>query len=295
MNCRETTRDIYPYLDGELLPQEASALEAHIELCETCAQNVSFEANFLKETREKLEPIDASASLKLRIQESIANEARENENPFLAWLGLTDPNTRFYFGSAMVTALLVATTVQIFPTQTTLEEGPNPSRQVISAGQTTPLSYGGMTADTSPNVPNPVFSLISDDITQSALGSHRNTDPNGFEPDLERVWRRGGRTFDGLEPPLREGAGRRLLGARVQSTGLVASVVYDYEVHGLRMTAVQAILPRGWGRQGRFYHVDEKDGLTVLTYQQSENVLTSFVSSAQENELRQLLPELDLR
>ena len=92
-----------------------------------------------------------------------------------------------------------------------------------------------------------------------------------------------------MEPPLRENAGSRLLGARVGGRGLVSSVIYEYDIDGSRVTAVQSILPRGWGRQGRFYNAERRDGLTVVTFQQSENVLTSLVSSAAEDTLRRLI------
>ena len=45
---------------------------------------------------------------------------------------------------------------------------------------------------------------------------------------------------------------------------------------------------QGWAGQGRFYNVERKDGFTVMTFQQSENVLTSLVSTLEPGALLEL-------
>jgi hypothetical protein len=153
------------------------------------------------------------------------------------------------------------------------------------------LPVTGMTPDLRNNAPNPVLALVSGAITTSAIGTHLNQNPKSYKENSGRVWESLGAQFRNIEPPLRETRERRLLGARVEGTGLVASVVYEYDVSGSRVTAIQSILPKGWGSQGRFYNVDRRDGLTVITYQQSEDVLTSLVSRAEEKVIRTLAQE----
>jgi hypothetical protein len=159
----------------------------------------------------------------------------------------------------------------------------------VTASVSIPLPVTGMTPDPQNNAPNPVLSLVSGDLTTSAIGAHLNTSSQAYEENHERVWELAGSQFLGMEPPFRESAGSRLLGARSGGRGLVSSVIYEYDIDGFRVTAIQSVLPRGWGRQGRFYNVEQRDGLTVVTFQQSENVLTSLVSSATEDTLRGLI------
>ena len=161
----------------------------------------------------------------------------------------------------------------------------------VTARVNAALPVSGMTPDLRSNAPNPVLALVSGDITTSAIGAHLNQNPNNYKENSDRVWESVGAQFRNIEPPLRETRERRLLGARVEGTGLVASVVYEYDVSGSRVTAIQSILPKGWGSQGRFYNVDRRDGLTVITYQQSEDVLTSLVSRAGEKVIRTLAQE----
>ena len=289
MNCNDVQRELYPYMDGEFDVEEAVKLEAHLEACESCRQSLIFERNLFSGIREKLDVREAPQHLRNQILNALEQEEQHSWMVrFTHWAGLDGRTMQWQFASAFSLSCLMVLGGYWWSQQNAGKEQRSEIRPV-TASVSVPTPVTGMTPDLQNDAPNPVLSLVSGDLTTSAIGAHLNSSPQGYEENHERVWELARSQFLGMEPPLRENNGSRLLGARVGGRGLVSSVIYEYDIDGSRVTAVQSILPRGWGRQGRFYNVEQRDGLTVVTFQQSENVLTSLVSSAEEDTLRGLI------
>ena len=78
-------------------------------------------------------------------------------------------------------------------------------------------------------------------------------------------------------PPLEESRDTRLLGSRVLRGGLAKSVLFAYDHCGVRVTAVQTMMPRGWERMGGFYSEDRRGDHTVVTWRDGR-VVTTIVS-----------------
>lgn len=289
MNCRDVQRELYPYMDGEFEVEEAVQFEAHLESCEDCRQLLIFEKNLFSGIREKLNVCEAPSHLRSQILNALENEEEASLLVrFLRWTGMDGQAVQWQFASAFSLSFAVVLGGYWINAQQSGQEA-KPEIRPVTASVSIPLPVTGMTPDPQNNAPNPVLSLVSGDLTTSAIGAHLNTSSQGYEENHERVWELAGSQFLGMEPPFRESTGSRLLGARLGGRGLVSSVIYEYDIDGSRVTAIQSVLPRGWGRQGRFYNVERRDGLTVVTFQQSENVLTSLVSSATEDTLRGLV------
>jgi len=277
MNCNEVQREIHVYIDGEFEVEEAVKLEAHLEDCETCHQVLIFERNVLEGIRAKLSVNKAPEGLEARILQSIHVEEQSWPERLADWIGLDQPTLRLQFAGGFGVAFLVVLTWN-WATFTASTSDPVSEIRPVTASVTVPSPMTGMTPGELQNAPNPVLSMVSGDLTRSAIGAHLNASQQDFVDSRERIWEITSDQFRGLEPPVRERSGRRLLGARVDSRGLVSTVVYDYDIEGSRVTAVQSLLPKGWGSQGRFYNVERHDGFTVVTFQQSEHLLTSLVS-----------------
>ncbi len=79
MKCDDVVAFIYPYLDGEFDPEDAAELEAHLAECPSCRARVDAERRFLQELRSVRDelPMQAPESLKARISDALAREARE--------------------------------------------------------------------------------------------------------------------------------------------------------------------------------------------------------------------------
>ena len=290
MNCRDAQREIHPYIDGELEVEEAVQLEAHFEACENCHQILVFERNLLTGFRSKLTVHEAPASLESKIMQSIQGTEEHWFAQFQDWSGLDQPAARWQFSGAFSVAFLAVLALNWGTIGPISDEGPKEIRPV-TASVSLQQPVTGMTPDQLHNAPNPVLSMVSGDLTRSAIGAYLNNSQQDYVHNRERIWELTSNQFRGLEPPVQERDGRRLLGARVDGRGLVSTVVYDYDIEGSRVTAVQSILPRGWGSQGRFYNVERHDGFTVVTFQQSEHLLTSLVSRSESSILKDLAEE----
>lgn len=47
LDCEAVMRQLWDYLDGELTPERAAAIRAHLELCRRCYPQYEFERSFL--------------------------------------------------------------------------------------------------------------------------------------------------------------------------------------------------------------------------------------------------------
>lgn len=74
MTCREAFARLDDYLDRELGPDELVRVEEHLEICEICASEFSFEERVLGQIREKLVRDVVPGGLRDRVAKLIAAE-----------------------------------------------------------------------------------------------------------------------------------------------------------------------------------------------------------------------------
>lgn len=70
--CEDTLKKLDDYLDRELTPAEIAEIRAHLEDCETCAEEVEVEERVLREVREKLRRIALPPDLMKKICANLA-------------------------------------------------------------------------------------------------------------------------------------------------------------------------------------------------------------------------------
>ena len=88
MNCLQLDRLLYPYLDGELLPDERLELEQHFAVCSDCSKAVETERNALAIIRNAARAGSpaAPASLKRNLLAGIHGEQkRQRQRRMLRW------------------------------------------------------------------------------------------------------------------------------------------------------------------------------------------------------------------
>ena len=88
MNCLELDRLLYPYLDGELLPDEKLELERHFATCTGCSKAVETERSALSIVRlaARSGSPSAPASLKRNLLAGIRGEQkRQRQRRLLRW------------------------------------------------------------------------------------------------------------------------------------------------------------------------------------------------------------------
>ena len=74
-DCREAFRRVEDYVDRELSAEEMELVRTHLETCEICAREFSFEAFVLTQARAKLARIDVPETLKARIARALTSDA----------------------------------------------------------------------------------------------------------------------------------------------------------------------------------------------------------------------------
>lgn len=75
LSCAEVMVDLSAYLDGELSPERAGQLEAHVRDCQACAQFGAGFSQLIARVRERLTqpdpvPTDVTTRLKARLDAS---------------------------------------------------------------------------------------------------------------------------------------------------------------------------------------------------------------------------------
>jgi anti-sigma factor RsiW len=74
LTCAEVMVDLSGYLDGELSPERAAQLEAHVRECQTCAQFGSGFSTMIARVRERLASPDAvPAEVAMRLRARLAD------------------------------------------------------------------------------------------------------------------------------------------------------------------------------------------------------------------------------
>ncbi len=76
--CEDAFRKLDDYLDRRLTPLEMRLVEEHLETCEACTREFTFEASVLAAVRRKIERVEAPPDLLARISARIARAARHS-------------------------------------------------------------------------------------------------------------------------------------------------------------------------------------------------------------------------
>lgn len=73
-DCRETTKQLYEYLDRELTPEEACEIQAHLSRCPGCFELERFESGIIKLVRRDCGSERAPAGLRERVARVMSTE-----------------------------------------------------------------------------------------------------------------------------------------------------------------------------------------------------------------------------
>jgi anti-sigma factor (TIGR02949 family) len=65
--CEEAFRRLDDYLDRRLSPDETSLVKEHLQICDACTREFTFEASVLNGVRQKLQHLEAPADLLARV------------------------------------------------------------------------------------------------------------------------------------------------------------------------------------------------------------------------------------
>lgn len=128
-NCEDICRRLNLYLDNELQGEERTAVETHLQECESCASIFERELSFIKAIRESGPLHVAPPALRARVQEALAG------SPKVAVAG-SRSRSRLTWGFAIAAAVLVL----LLPVVVW--------RVMKRSEQSTPSSFALMAADT---------------------------------------------------------------------------------------------------------------------------------------------------
>jgi anti-sigma factor (TIGR02949 family) len=65
--CEEAFRRLDDFLDRRLSPEETRLVEQHLEICDACTREFTFEVNVIKGVRRKLRHLEAPPDLLSRV------------------------------------------------------------------------------------------------------------------------------------------------------------------------------------------------------------------------------------
>lgn len=65
--CEEAFRRLDDFLDRRLGPEETRLVEEHLQICDACTREFTFEASVLNGVRQKLQQIEAPPDLLSRV------------------------------------------------------------------------------------------------------------------------------------------------------------------------------------------------------------------------------------
>jgi anti-sigma factor (TIGR02949 family) len=77
--CQEAFHRLNDYLDRELTQEEIRMVQAHLEICATCAMEFQFEANVLKQIRAKVRQIQAPPALLSKVLKVLKQVEDKND------------------------------------------------------------------------------------------------------------------------------------------------------------------------------------------------------------------------
>lgn len=65
--CEEAFRRLDDFLDRRLSPEETRLVEDHLQICEACTREFSFEASVLEGVKQKLRQLETPSDLLARV------------------------------------------------------------------------------------------------------------------------------------------------------------------------------------------------------------------------------------
>ena len=65
--CEEAFRRLDDFLDRRLSPEETRLVEEHLQICEACTREFSFEASVLEGVKQKLRQLETPSDLLARV------------------------------------------------------------------------------------------------------------------------------------------------------------------------------------------------------------------------------------
>ena len=272
MNCSDVERYVYVYLDGEFEERELREFEVHASQCASCRQRVAAEEKYLLSLQAQWDLPRAPDSLRERIQATIAAEERSAATGWLpGFVGNVEGSLWFSSAFALSMALVV-----FWGDLPTVGLGGSSSEVTsASAGSATgrPMTEASLSV-----VPNRALSLVSNELVNNAVETHQVDLPLDVRMNRNERFGLVSAEQSVLEqPPLEETNDTRLLGARVLRGGLAKSVLFAYDHRGVRLTAVQTMLPQGWERMGGFYSESRRGDHKVVTWREGR-IVTTIVS-----------------
>jgi anti-sigma factor (TIGR02949 family) len=78
--CEEAFRRLDDFLDRRLSPEETRLVEEHLQICDACTREFTFEASVLEGVKRKLRHVEAPSDLLSRILGQISAPPRNQEN-----------------------------------------------------------------------------------------------------------------------------------------------------------------------------------------------------------------------
>ena len=73
--CEEAFRRLADFLDGELSPADMAHVQEHLDICDRCTREFSFERSMLAGVREGLRRKDVPADLQAKIVALLGGES----------------------------------------------------------------------------------------------------------------------------------------------------------------------------------------------------------------------------
>ncbi len=77
LTCKEALERLDDYLDRELSAEEIQRVQSHLKICRACTRKFASEANFIQETRRKLDRLALPPDLMGRISETLSQAQQE--------------------------------------------------------------------------------------------------------------------------------------------------------------------------------------------------------------------------
>ena len=78
--CEEAFRRLDDYLDRELSPNEMGLIRDHLEICEACAREFTFEESSIRNVRTRLRDVQVPPELVARVSQLAALVMRDEES-----------------------------------------------------------------------------------------------------------------------------------------------------------------------------------------------------------------------
>ena len=260
---RHVTRDLTAFCDGELPPERARAVEAHLADCARCRAALE-EIRFGVALASHIEPSAAPGSLWEQVQTRLdVPRHAVSESDRAAWPGIRRPAT-LAFAAALV---LVIVAGGVMLRRGLPQSSPTADGTDVAAG---PLEL--VTATDAPKA----FESAARDFHLQRLAGRLELDEVSESPQALRSWLREHAGFDlslaVVRPP--EDAGRfHLVGAKVIPAASARAALVVYEVDGHPVTLLSAPL-RDVSDPPQEFHlrkkvavrIDTERGLKLLTW-----------------------------